>query len=217
MTSTPVRSFRWLRFFLVALPFFALDQFFKWLTVTRLEMGQSWEPIPAIADVIRVTRSFNTGAAFGMFPAGSNLFLALAFVVAGIFVYLYPRLPDYASLSRIAISMISAGALSNAIDRVRFDHVVDYVHVQIGTISNVSNFADHIIFVGVVLLMIDLWRIERIEAQHTQQESGDAPEAGEDIAQADLIQDESLIEVVSVEAAPVPLENLSTEEVDPKR
>jgi hypothetical protein len=58
--------------------------------------------------------------------------------------------------------MISGGALSNALDRIRIGHVTDYVHVQITpTLSNISNFADHAITVGVVLLLVDQWVSER--------------------------------------------------------
>jgi len=140
----------------------ALDQLAKWLTVTNLELGESWQVIPGISSFIRVTRSYNTGAAFGIFPAGSDLFLIVALVTAGVFIYMFPRMPEDARLSKVGISLIIGGALSNAIDRLRFEHVVDYVHVQLTpTFANISNFADHAITLGVILLLIDQWLQER--------------------------------------------------------
>ncbi len=147
----------------------ALDQTAKALVTERLMMGQSWEPIPQIGDFIRVTRSYNTGAAFGMAPQASDIFLLLAIVTIVAFIISYPQLPSKAWLSRLSIALISGGALSNAIDRIRMGHVVDYVHVQLTpTLSNISNFADHAITLGVVFLLVDQWLTERREKQRQE-------------------------------------------------
>lgn len=149
---------RWLVFLLVGGAVLGLDQLAKALVVQNLALGESWAPVPEIARVIRVTRSYNTGAAFGMFPLGSNVLLVLAFITIGVFLWMVPTLPPGAWLSRVGIALTTGGAMSNAIDRLRFDHVVDYVHVQVTpTFANISNFADHAITVGVILLLIDQW------------------------------------------------------------
>jgi signal peptidase II len=143
-----------------------IDQTAKMLVLERLLLGHSWVPIPQIGDFIRITRSYNTGAAFGMLPQASDIFLLLAMITIIAFIISYPQLPSKAWLSRLSIAMISGGALSNAIDRIRHGHVVDYVHVQLtSTLSNISNFADHAITVGVVLLLVDQWLTERREKQ----------------------------------------------------
>lgn len=150
---------------------FTLDQVAKRLVVEQLELGQSWVPIPAIGGFIRVTRSYNTGAAFGMFPWAADFFLGLALITILVFILSYPRLPSHAWLSRVSIALISGGALSNAIDRIRLGHVVDYVHVQLTPgFANISNFADHAITVGTALLLIDQWIAERREARERERE-----------------------------------------------
>jgi signal peptidase II len=155
---------RWGLLIVIAGTVLLLDQSFKQLVIKNLSLGKSWIPIPALESFIQITRSHNTGAAFGMFPFASDIFLILAFVTIAAFIISYPRLPSHAWLSRISIALISGGALSNALDRLLFGHVVDYVHVQVtSTLSNVSNFADHAISVGVVLLLIDQWRAEQRE------------------------------------------------------
>ncbi|GAB4473600.1 MAG: hypothetical protein Kow00124_12780 [Anaerolineae bacterium] len=142
----------------------ALDRVAKWLTITRLEMGESWDFLPAVGGFIRVTRSYNTGAAFGLFPSGSNVFLIVALLTSAVFLYLYSQLPDRAPLARLSIAMVVGGALSNAIDRIVLGHVIDYVHVQLTpTFANISNFADHAVTLGVALLLIDQWQMERAE------------------------------------------------------
>jgi len=143
-----------------------IDQTAKMLVTERLTLGQSWEPIAQIGWLIRVTRSYNTGAAFGMLPQAADIFLLLAIVTIAAFIISYPKLPSHAWLSRLSIALISGGALSNALDRITRGHVVDYVHVQITpTLSNISNFADHAITVGVALLLIDQWLTERKDKQ----------------------------------------------------
>ncbi len=152
----------------------ALDQTVKWLVSTRLTPGQSWEPIPAIASFIRVTYSYNSGAAFGMLPQASDLFLLLAVITVIAFVFSYPKLPSHAWLSRVSIGLISGGALSNALDRLLIHHVIDYVHVQLTpNFSNISNLADHSITVGVILLLVDQWLAERrnVEAKPAEAEA----------------------------------------------
>lgn len=157
---------QWGLLVIVAGGILALDQTVKMLVTTRLLMGHSWVPIPQIGDFIRITRSYNTGAAFGMLPQASDIFLLLAIITIVAFIVSYPQLPSKAWLSRLSIAMISGGALSNAIDRIQHGHVVDYVHVQLTpTLSNISNFADHAITVGVVLLLVDQWLTERREKQ----------------------------------------------------
>jgi len=155
----------------------ALDQTVKWLVTTRLELGHSWEPIPAIASFIKITYSYNTGAAFGMFANASDVFLLLALITIGAFIFSYPKLPSHAWLSRVSIGLISGGAFSNALDRmIRSGHVVDYVHVQLTpTFSNISNLADHAITVGVILLLIDQWMAERRSAA-VEQPAAEEPE-----------------------------------------
>lgn len=156
------QSKQWWLLLLVAGAVMALDQVAKWLTVNNLALGQTWDPIPAISPFIRVMRSHNTGAAFGMFPMGSAVFLGLAVVTVLVFIVLYPQLPKGAWLSRLSMALIIGGAVSNAIDRVRFGYVVDYFYVKLwGTYSNISNFADHAITLGVILLLIDQWPYER--------------------------------------------------------
>jgi signal peptidase II len=164
---------RWGFLVIVAGAVIGLDQTAKMLVTQRLMLGQSWEPIPQIAGLIRITYSYNTGAAFGMLPQASDIFLILALVTIVAFIISYPKLPSKAWLSRLSIALISGGALSNAIDRLTRDgHVVDYVHVQLTpTLSNISNFADHAITVGVIILLADQWLNERKERQRVESEA----------------------------------------------
>ena len=125
---------------------------------------------------IRVMYSQNTGAAFGMFPTAAPIFLVVAVIAVVVFVVLYAQMPPGAWLSRISVSLIVGGAASNAIDRIRQGFVVDYFHIKLwANYSNISNFADHAIFFGTILLLIAQWRMDRA-AQLAEAAEADDPE-----------------------------------------
>jgi signal peptidase II len=133
-----------------------VDQLSKNWVVNNLALGDTRQPIPALADYFQITHSANTGLAFGFFPQAGDVVRIFALVVVAALLFFYPRLPDDALLSRIAISLIVGGALGNVLDRLQYDHVVDFIHYRIpGVISNVSNLADHAIVFGVILILLE--------------------------------------------------------------
>ena len=155
-----------------------IDQISKRVVVDNMLLGES---ISVIDPIFRITRSFNTGAAFGFLPEAGDLFLVIAIVVIiGLFFY-YPRLPADARITRVAMGMVCGGALGNAFDRIQYEHVVDFIHYRIpGVISNVSNLADHAIVFGVILIMIDSWLQERRDAQAAAAQADAAPVDADD-------------------------------------
>lgn len=191
---------RWLLYAGLVALVLLVDQTAKYVTITELELGETWIPIPAISGIFRVTRSLNTGAAFGMFQGGSSFFMVLALITVAAFILSYPRLPDDADLTRVSVGLITGGALSNAIDRLRFDHVIDYFHVILTpNFSNISNFADHAITLGVIILLYDQWQAERREkeAERLAEEAAaandslEADEQNRSPDQTDLVQAEA--------------------------
>lgn len=155
---------RWLLLFLTIAAVLTVDQITKRIVVETMRLGESNQPIPAIADFFQITRSQNTGAAFGFLAQAGDIFLIIAVVVTVALVFYYRRLPDHATLTRIGIGLVCGGALGNALDRIEYGAVVDFIHYQIpGVISNVSNLADHAIVIGVIIIFVDSWRMERRE------------------------------------------------------
>lgn len=169
------RTGKWLALLGIFAVVMGLDQYAKWLTTDRLSLGEIWHIFPE-GFPIQVMHSLNTGAAFGIFPNGGPIFLAIALITAAAFIYLYPRLPDSAWASRIGIALVIGGALSNALDRIRLGHVVDYFYLQLGPqYANISNFADHAITLGVILLVVDQWLHEQREKEEQSAISLESP------------------------------------------
>ncbi len=156
----------WLFLFVLIVAVLAADQISKRLIVDNLRVNETRQPIPALSPFFQLTRSQNTGAALGFLPQAGDLFLVIAVIVVLAMLYYYPRIPPEAKISRIATGLICGGALGNAVDRLTYGHVVDFIHYQIpNLVSNVSNLADHAIVLGVILIFIESWRSERAEAK----------------------------------------------------
>ncbi len=157
-----MKTHRWIMLLAVISVVLLVDQVTKRLVVDNLSIGETYRPIPSLSPFFQLTRSQNTGAAFGFLAQAGDVFLVIAIIVVLAMLYFYPRIPDEARISRIATGFICGGALGNALDRIEYGHVVDFIHYQIpGVISNVSNLADHAIVLGVILIFIESWRSER--------------------------------------------------------
>ena len=152
----------WLTLLFIIIAVLGVDQITKRIVMDTMLVGESRQPIPALVPFFQITRSENMGAAFGFLPQGGDVFLIIAVVVVSAMIYFYPRIPTQAKLTQIAIGLICGGALGNALDRLEYGSVVDFIHYQIpGILSNVSNLADHAIVLGVFLIFIDSWLVER--------------------------------------------------------
>ena len=100
----------------------------------------------------------NTGVSFGMFSEWGILgryFFSIFSIVVGSFLILLAIFSD-TKLFRISLGLISSGALGNAIDRVYFGGVIDFIDFFIYNFHwPAFNFADIFITVGVILLLFD--------------------------------------------------------------
>jgi signal peptidase II len=172
------RSFRqWLRLLLIIGMVLLIDQVSKAMIVERLHLGESVSPIPALSPYFQLTRSQNTGSAFGFLPQAGDVFLIIAVVVVFAMIIFFPRIPERATLTRFATALVCGGALGNALDRIHYGAVVDFIHYQIpGVVSNVSNLADHAIVFGVLMIFIESWRHDSKQKAQPEPAEATAPE-----------------------------------------
>ena len=100
----------------------------------------------------------NTGVSFGMFSEWGILgryFFSIFSIVVGCFLILLAIFSDK-KVFRISLGLISSGALGNAIDRVYFGGVIDFIDFFIYNFHwPAFNFADIFITLGVILLLFD--------------------------------------------------------------
>lgn len=131
-----------------------LDQVIKrWAVVDLKERPSPITLIPGLLDLKYVE---NTGAAFGILRGQTHVFVIMALLTI-VIIMLYLSLVEHEEpIVRVALVLILAGAVGNLIDRVAFQHVIDYIHVFYKDWEwPIFNLADTIINIGVGLIFID--------------------------------------------------------------
>ncbi|CAM4452015.1 signal peptidase II [Deinococcus marmoris] len=171
LTDRASRSSIWLPL-LIAAVLIAADQWLKaWALTNLVEAAPARVVIPGVLEWFL---TFNTGAAWSMF-SGSAAPLALGrlLVGLGILVYLYLR-PQHRFLS-VVLAMISAGAIGNAIDGLRFGKVTDMIHAPpLSAITRaigqgdfpIFNIADSCVVGGTIALLIGSFVMDRKPKTH---------------------------------------------------
>lgn len=115
------------------------------------------EPV-VLGPFVNLIVVWNRGISYGLFQQHSEigrwLLTCLSFAAAaGLFVWM--RRAESRVLA-LALGLIAGGAIGNAIDRIAYGAVFDFVHVHVGTFSwYVFNIADAAIVAGVVGLIYD--------------------------------------------------------------
>jgi signal peptidase II len=131
------------------------------LAVLRLPERASLE----VFGPLQFTRIWNEGVSFGMLQASHDI-VRWGLVVFSLGVAVLLSLWARASarlLPAAGLGLVIGGAIGNAIDRARFGAVVDFIDVQrIGFFPWIFNVADSGITIGVILLLLDSLRRERL-------------------------------------------------------
>lgn len=144
----------------LALLIIVLDQLSKAYILDGLSLREVGR-VAVFPPVFNVSYVENTGVSFGLFGGGSARWLLSVFsvVVAGALAWWATKADRRLLIA--AIGLVIGGAIGNAIDRIRFGAVVDFLDFQrLGFFPWVFNVADAAITVGVVFLLLDSTRKE---------------------------------------------------------
>tara|TARA_B100000941_G_C28401696_1_gene498433 strand:- start:6 stop:422 length:417 start_codon:yes stop_codon:yes gene_type:complete len=127
------------------------------VSISKIMLNNSFEDIKLLP-FLNIVFVRNTGVSFGMFSEWGILgryFFSIFSIVVGSFLILLAIFSD-TKLFRISLGLISSGALGNAIDRVYFGGVIDFIDFFIYNLHwPAFNFADVFITIGVILLLFD--------------------------------------------------------------
>lgn len=137
---------------LTAIAVTILDQVAKWFVQGHMELGES---IPLISHVFHLTYIMNPGAAFGILEYQHTFFLGIVVILFAAYLIMRRRIPKNPVYFPIGIGMVLGGALGNAIDRVRYQGVVDFFDFRVWPIFNVADIA---ICMGMALILWYFWR-----------------------------------------------------------
>ena len=131
-----------------------LDQVTKQIVMNTMSVGQS---IPIIEDFFYLTSHRNEGAAWGIFQGQMMFFYVVTAIVIVIILFWMRglKLPSEKFLG-IALALILGGAIGNFIDRVLYQHVVDFLDfIILGYDFPIFNVADMSLCIGVFLMGVD--------------------------------------------------------------
>jgi signal peptidase II len=124
---------------------FALDQLTKGWVRDNLIIGAS-RPRDGF---FRITHTYNTGSAFGLFPDQSTLLMIASVVAIGVLVMFYRSNGLPGPWVRLSMGLILGGATGNLADRITLGHVTDFIDVGPWP---VFNLADSSIMVGLAFM-----------------------------------------------------------------
>ena len=116
---------------------------------------------------VRLTMVWNQGVSFGLLRADHDLsrWLLTAFSLGVAAVLAWWARTAQKPLVAVGLGLIMGGAVGNAIDRIRFGAVVDFLDVTGLMFPWVFNVADSAISIGVVCLLLDSLRKEPASAR----------------------------------------------------
>lgn len=147
-------SWLWLTILLVA-----IDRYTKNWSVTHLVFQEPREILP----FFNLTLAYNTGAAFSFLHAASGwqniFFSSIAFLISAVVVVWLYKTPARERWLSAALSLILAGAVGNAWDRLTYGYVIDFLdfHYQDWHFA-IFNVADSAICVGAFILCLQWLR-----------------------------------------------------------
>ena len=133
-----------------------IDQCMK-VFISKIMLDNSFQDMHLLP-FLNIVFVRNTGVSFGMFSEWGILgryFFSIFSIVVGCFLIILAIFSDK-KVFRISLGLISSGALGNAIDRVYFGGVIDFIDFFIYNFHwPAFNFADIFITLGVILLLFD--------------------------------------------------------------
>ena len=140
----------------IALVTLALDQASKLYLLFGYDLPLN-QPV-AVTSFLEFIVVWNRGISYGLFQQESDLgrwILILLSLAASIWLTLWLWRTQQRFLAA-SLGLIVGGAVGNAIDRVAYGAVFDFVHIHVGTFSwYVFNVADAGIVAGVIGLLYD--------------------------------------------------------------
>src|SRR3989338_421509 len=138
--------------FLTALAVILMDQIAKFLIKANFQLNQS---LPVVNSIFHLTYINNTGAGFGILKSQASILIFISVAVIGMILFNLDKIKNNETLLQILVGFVLGGTIGNLIDRLAYGYVIDFLDFQIWPIFN---FADSFVTMGVIGLIIYLWK-----------------------------------------------------------
>jgi len=129
-----------------------IDQITKFLIKTNFKLNES---LPLIKNIFHLTYIRNFGAGFGILQQQKWILVFISLIVIGVIFYYFDRVKEKEILLQVLVGFILGGTIGNLIDRLAYGFVIDFIDFRIWPIFN---FADSFVTIGVIGLIIYLWK-----------------------------------------------------------
>jgi len=158
--GSEVRDRRWI-YIVLLISMLAIDQTIKYWVEAHLVPGQAsgW-PWPKFFEL---ELTHNSGIAFGFGQGKGGFFTPIALVISCGAAYYSWGHPKESGWMHAAMALLSAGALGNLYDRVKFGYVRDMFATRFISFP-VFNWADTCITIATAILII-VWSKEALDAR----------------------------------------------------
>jgi len=143
---------RYLTVFSTALIIVIIDQIAKFLIKTNFQLNQT---LPIINNIFNLTYIHNFGAGFGILQQQRWVLIFVSIIVIGFILYYLDKINGKEILLQLLFGFILGGTIGNLIDRVIYGYVIDFLDFRVWP---VFNFADSFVTIGVIGLIIYLWK-----------------------------------------------------------
>lgn len=128
-----------------------LDQIVKNIVEENLI---SSETIPLIKNFLHITYVKNTGILFGLLKGYNFAFIVISLITI-LFIFLFFLFVESKFYTQISLLLISAGAISNLIDRIIRGYIVDFIDLRVWPVFNI---ADICITIGTVIIVLEIFK-----------------------------------------------------------
>jgi lipoprotein signal peptidase len=151
----------------IAVVSLAADLMSKAWAEKRLDGAGAFHPVELIPGHLDFVLAKNRGGAWGLLQDTPEsvrrpFFLVVSLLAIAFIVSLYRRLSPNQRALRWGLPLVLGGALGNLIDRIRYSHVIDFIHAHVKWGGHdhswpTFNVADIAICVGVGLMALDMF------------------------------------------------------------
>ncbi len=157
-----------LRFLWLTVVVFVLDQWSKYAVLGSMDLYQSVQ----VTSFFNLTYVHNYGAAFSFLHDADGwqrwFFTGIAAVVSVLILWWLKNTPRAQTLLPVAYTLVLGGALGNFYDRLVHGYVIDFLDFYVGQWHwPAFNLADSAIFLGAILLIIDMLTANKSAGDNT--------------------------------------------------
>lgn len=158
-----------LKFLWISLVVIGVDQWSKQLVLKGMALSESYQLLP----FFNLTYVRNYGAAFSFLHDADGwqrwFFTLIAVGISGVILWWLAQTKSEQPILPIAFTFVLGGALGNVYDRIAYGYVVDFLDVYVGSYHwPVFNIADSAIFVGAMLIILDMFINKKDTAENNE-------------------------------------------------